>query len=466
MTTTAIAAGVATSTTASTNIIATTTSRRLADRKIERFEKNITKRGAVPETTPRKGSQYPVGPILLGFFVFVVIGSSSTEKSCWDKPPANNNCGLIKTIADDMMSLGTIVDGYICSICGTHDRALDHGYKARSFMRDFWVLETNQWEQLNYKGCPSPRSGHRMILYKHKIIVFGGFYDTLREVRVPSGFVTHLQLSAFCSITMIFMYLYLDQYKWQEIKSTSGCMWQSARSGFQDEGNDQLEQNLHILALDVEIHLDAMGLTDTIKNENQASNQHRAKAMIFLHHHLDEASLKKMNNNVETNFIFEDNVKTMDLDVADFFEILEENVSNLVVDESTIVQDKEGSQNYLHDSSFALDDVFSLALYRKVFSDVMMSLFLYELYGFQLDTHRCGVQCYILLEVNIYSSYKYPLELRKEKATKPKPFVPDSTHSSSAEPTSKPVLVDAQLVRLASIAEPAQYFPNSNLKYY
>ncbi|PHU16564.1 hypothetical protein BC332_17769 [Capsicum chinense] len=95
--------------------------------------------------------------------------------------------------------------------------------------KDFWVLETNQWEQLNYKGCPSPHSGHRMILYKHKIIVFGGFYDTLREVRVPSGFVTHLQLSAFCSITMIFMYLYLDQYKWHEIKSTSGCMWPSAR---------------------------------------------------------------------------------------------------------------------------------------------------------------------------------------------------------------------------------------------
>ncbi|KAH0677628.1 hypothetical protein KY285_025429, partial [Solanum tuberosum] len=53
-----------------------TTSRRLADRKVERFEKNITKRGAVPETTAKKGSQYPVGPILLGFFVFVVIGSS------------------------------------------------------------------------------------------------------------------------------------------------------------------------------------------------------------------------------------------------------------------------------------------------------------------------------------------------------------------------------------------------------
>ncbi|XP_070013695.1 uncharacterized protein [Nicotiana sylvestris] len=40
--------------------------------------------------------------------------------------------------------------------------------------------------------------------------------------------------------------------------------------------------------LDAEIHLDAMGLEDTIKDKNQASNQDRAKAMIFLHHHLEE----------------------------------------------------------------------------------------------------------------------------------------------------------------------------------
>nr|KYP52927.1 Stress-associated endoplasmic reticulum protein 2 [Cajanus cajan] len=53
-----------------------TTSRRLADRKVEKFEKNITKRGFVPETTAKKGKDYPVGPVLLGFFVFVVIGSS------------------------------------------------------------------------------------------------------------------------------------------------------------------------------------------------------------------------------------------------------------------------------------------------------------------------------------------------------------------------------------------------------
>ncbi|KAL2903687.1 Stress-associated endoplasmic reticulum protein 2 [Bienertia sinuspersici] len=53
-----------------------TTSRRVADRKNEKFQKNVTKRGFVPETTVKKGSDYPVGPVLLGFFVFVVIGSS------------------------------------------------------------------------------------------------------------------------------------------------------------------------------------------------------------------------------------------------------------------------------------------------------------------------------------------------------------------------------------------------------
>ncbi|KAJ1276560.1 hypothetical protein BS78_05G223300, partial [Paspalum vaginatum] len=53
-----------------------TTSRRLADRKTAKFQKNITRRGSVPETTVKKGNDYPVGPVVLGFFIFVVIGSS------------------------------------------------------------------------------------------------------------------------------------------------------------------------------------------------------------------------------------------------------------------------------------------------------------------------------------------------------------------------------------------------------
>lgn len=58
-----------------------TTSRRLADRKTAKFQKNITKRGSVPETTVKKGNDYPVGPIVLGFFIFVVIGSCMPSKS-------------------------------------------------------------------------------------------------------------------------------------------------------------------------------------------------------------------------------------------------------------------------------------------------------------------------------------------------------------------------------------------------
>jgi hypothetical protein len=50
-----------------------TTSRRVADRKIARFEKNITKRSSVPETV-KKGTDYPVAPIMLGFLCLC---------SCW-----------------------------------------------------------------------------------------------------------------------------------------------------------------------------------------------------------------------------------------------------------------------------------------------------------------------------------------------------------------------------------------------
>ncbi|KAL1810426.1 hypothetical protein ACET3Z_027416 [Daucus carota] len=49
--------------------------------------------------------------------------------------------------------------------------SLDEGGKFTSpnqerfnHFKDFWMLDlkTNKWEQLNFKGCPSPRSGHWM----------------------------------------------------------------------------------------------------------------------------------------------------------------------------------------------------------------------------------------------------------------------------------------------------------------
>ncbi|XP_071702133.1 uncharacterized protein [Rutidosis leptorrhynchoides] len=53
-----------------------TTSKRLADKKIGKFDKNITRRGSVRESSTKKGEKLPVGPLMIGFFVFVVIGSS------------------------------------------------------------------------------------------------------------------------------------------------------------------------------------------------------------------------------------------------------------------------------------------------------------------------------------------------------------------------------------------------------
>ena len=41
--------------------------------------------------------------------------------------------------------------------------------------------------------------------------------------------------------------------------------------------------------LDAEIHLDVLNLRETIKETNSASLQDRAKALIFLCHHLDES---------------------------------------------------------------------------------------------------------------------------------------------------------------------------------
>ncbi|XP_028063939.1 uncharacterized protein LOC114267140 [Camellia sinensis] len=47
-----------------------TTSKRLAERKVEKFEKNISKRGL-----PKKGYNYSVELIVLGLLVFVIVGS-------------------------------------------------------------------------------------------------------------------------------------------------------------------------------------------------------------------------------------------------------------------------------------------------------------------------------------------------------------------------------------------------------
>ena len=47
-------------------------------------------------------------------------------------------------------------------------------------------------------------------------------------------------------------------------------------------------KNYLLWLLDAEIHLAAKGLDATITQRNEASSQDKAKAMIFLRHHIDE----------------------------------------------------------------------------------------------------------------------------------------------------------------------------------
>lgn len=202
--------------------------------------------------------------------------------------------------------------------------------------RDFWMLDlkTNQWEQLNLKGCPGPRSGHRMVLYKHKIIVFGGFYDTLREVRYYND---------------LFVFD-LDQYKWQEIKPRPGSMWPSTRSGFQ-----------------FFVHQDEIFLYGGYSKEVSTDKNSSEKGIV----HADLWSLDP--RTWEWN-----KVKKIGMPPGP----------------------RAGFSMCVHKKRALL---FGGVVDMEVEGDVMMSVFLNELYGFQLDNHRW-----------------YPLELRKEKSTKEK----------------------------------------------
>ncbi|KAL9999558.1 putative kelch-type beta propeller [Helianthus debilis subsp. tardiflorus] len=202
--------------------------------------------------------------------------------------------------------------------------------------KDFWMLDlkTNQWEQLNYKGCPSPRSGHRMVLYKHKLVVFGGFYDTLREVRYFND-----------------LYVFdLDTFKWQEIKLTPGCLWPSARSGFQ-----------------LFVHQDDIYLYGGYSKEISSDKNSSEKGIV----HSDMWVLDP---------------KTW--------------VWNKVKKGGMPPGPRAGFSMCVHKNRAVL---YGGVVDMETEGDVLMSLFLNELYGFQLDIHRW-----------------YPLELRKEKSTKDK----------------------------------------------
>ncbi|XP_026402696.1 kelch domain-containing protein 4-like isoform X1 [Papaver somniferum] len=217
--------------------------------------------------------------------------------------------------------------------------------------KDFWMLDlkTNQWEQINLKGCPSPRSGHRMVLYKHKIVVFGGFYDTLREVRYFND------LHVFD----------LDTYKWQEVKPRLGCIWPSARSGFQ---------------------------FFVFQDE------------IFLYGGYSKEVSSDKNNSSEKGIVHTD-LWSLDPRTWEWNKVKKSGMPPGPRAGFTIAVHKK--------RALLFGGVVDMEIEA---GDVMMSLFLNELYGFQMDSHRW-----------------YPLELRKEKSTKDKKKLDQQLSGSSLE---------------------------------
>eukprot|EP00038_Savillea_parva_P000042 m.93799 g.93799 ORF g.93799 m.93799 type:complete len:528 (+) comp10017_c0_seq1:278-1861(+) len=89
---------------------------------------------------------------------------------------------------------------------------------------DFWKLPLNvplpemAWEKVDAPGGPSPRSGHRMVLYKRKIVVIGGFQDNNRSS--PRYF----------NDAWVFD---LDQYAWKKLSFPATMLKPDPRSGVQ-----------------------------------------------------------------------------------------------------------------------------------------------------------------------------------------------------------------------------------------
>ncbi|KAJ7063245.1 galactose oxidase [Mycena amicta] len=57
-------------------------------------------------------------------------------------------------------------------LCSVNQNSFHH-------YRDFWCFDVqlHSWDRIETKVRPSARSGHRMAMWKHFIVLFGGFYD-------------------------------------------------------------------------------------------------------------------------------------------------------------------------------------------------------------------------------------------------------------------------------------------------
>ncbi|KAF9644018.1 galactose oxidase [Thelephora ganbajun] len=84
--------------------------------------------------------------------------------------------------------------------------------------RDFWYFDisTQSWDRIDTKTRPTARSGHRMAIWKHYIVLFGGFYDP--------GYTTN-----YLNDLWLFD---IQEYEWKQIVMKDNERKPSPRSGF------------------------------------------------------------------------------------------------------------------------------------------------------------------------------------------------------------------------------------------
>ncbi|KAI0760692.1 hypothetical protein C8Q74DRAFT_246837 [Fomes fomentarius] len=84
--------------------------------------------------------------------------------------------------------------------------------------RDFWCFDisTHSWERIETKVRPTARSGHRMAMWKHYIVLFGGFYDP----GIKTNYLNDLWIFD------------TQEYKWKQIDFKDADRKPSPRSGF------------------------------------------------------------------------------------------------------------------------------------------------------------------------------------------------------------------------------------------
>ncbi|KAH7648445.1 hypothetical protein FG379_000369 [Cryptosporidium bovis] len=147
--------------------------------------------------TPRVSSSYNIHPISGELIIFGGEFYDGHEVSCFHDLYKWNieKDEWKKVVVENEISKGTYSGGPKprCShqsvIFGDH--LFIHGGEFSTeqqfyHFKDMWKLNLRNylWEEVKFTGMsPSPRSGHRMVVWRHFFVVFGGFHDTVRETQ-------------------------------------------------------------------------------------------------------------------------------------------------------------------------------------------------------------------------------------------------------------------------------------------